>query len=65
MINTAIEVALEAHKNQFRKGTKIPYGTLSLAVGITNHAHRTWYEEAPSKGQKILLDTRLFRENPL
>jgi (p)ppGpp synthase/HD superfamily hydrolase len=34
MINTAIEVALEAHKNQFRKGTKIPYVTHPLAVGI-------------------------------
>ena len=34
MINTAIEVALEAHKSQFRKGTKIPYVTHPLAVGI-------------------------------
>ena len=34
MINTAIEVALEAHKNQFRKGTNIPYITHPLAVGI-------------------------------
>ena len=34
MINTAIEIALEAHKNQFRKGTKIPYVTHPLSVGI-------------------------------
>ena len=34
MINTAIEIALEAHKNQFRKGTKIPYATHPLSVGI-------------------------------
>jgi len=23
-----------------------------LMRGITNHAHKTWYEEAPSKGAK-------------
>ncbi len=34
MINTAIQVALEAHKKQLRKGTKIPYITHPLSVGI-------------------------------
>ena len=34
MINFAIEVAVKAHQNQFRKGTDIPYITHPLAVGI-------------------------------
>ncbi|MFC1868757.1 HD domain-containing protein [Thermodesulfobacteriota bacterium] len=35
MIDMAIEVALRAHQNQFRKGTDIPYITHPLAVGVT------------------------------
>jgi (p)ppGpp synthase/HD superfamily hydrolase len=31
---SAIEVALRAHRNQFRKGTRVPYITHPLAVGI-------------------------------
>jgi len=34
LIDLAIEVALNAHQNQFRKGTDIPYITHPLAVGI-------------------------------
>lgn len=34
MIDLAIEVALKAHENQFRKGTDIPYIIHPLAVGI-------------------------------
>ena len=34
MINNAIDVAMRAHQNQFRKGTAIPYVTHPLAVGI-------------------------------
>ena len=34
MIDLAIEVAAKAHKNQFRKGTDIPYITHPLAVRI-------------------------------
>ena len=34
MIDLAIEVAVRAHQNQFRKGTDIPYITHPLAVGI-------------------------------
>ena len=34
MISMAIEVALKAHQNQFRKGTEIPYITHPIAVGI-------------------------------
>ena len=34
MIDLAIEVAVQAHKNQKRKGTEIPYITHPLAVGI-------------------------------
>ena len=34
MIDLAIEVAVKAHQNQFRKGTDIPYITHPLAVGV-------------------------------
>ena len=34
MISKAIEISLEAHKNQARKGTEIPYVTHPLAVGF-------------------------------
>ena len=34
MISKAIEIALEAHEGQLRKGTDIPYVTHPLAVGI-------------------------------
>ena len=34
MIESAIELALKAHQNQFRKGTDIPYITHPLTVGI-------------------------------
>ena len=34
LIELAIEVAVKAHQNQVRKGTKIPYITHPLAVGI-------------------------------
>ena len=34
MIDLAIEVAVKAHQNQFRKGTDITYITHPLAVGI-------------------------------
>lgn len=34
MIDLAIEVAVKAHQNQFRKGADVPYITHPLAVGI-------------------------------
>ena len=34
MIDSAIKVALKAHRDQFRKGTDIPYITHPLTVGI-------------------------------
>ena len=34
LLDSAVEVALEAHKTQCRKGTHLPYITHPLAVGI-------------------------------